>query len=106
MNVGPLGLPWRGSHLCSSWWLPDGNIGSVLPDLLTVQEKLETDLTLSEIVQFLNFGIKFQLKMKLPLGSVVTPTYHMLGLVCRLSFSVSMLVWPVSSWGSGGGTQL
>ena len=54
----------RQPHLCSSWLQLYGNAG------FSFQEKLEIDLILSEIAQFLNFAIKFQLKIKTTLDLV------------------------------------
>ena len=68
--------PKRQPHLCSSWLQLYGNAG------FSFQEKREIDLILSEIAQFLNFAIKFQLKIKTALGSGATPAHHMLDLVC------------------------
>jgi len=66
----------RQPHLCSSWLQLYGNAG------FSFQEKLEIDLILSEIAQFLNFAIKFQLKIKTTLGFGATPAHHVLDLVC------------------------
>lgn len=59
----------RQPHLCSSWLQLYGNAG------FSFQEKLEIDLILSEIAQFLNFAIKFQLKIKTALGFGATPAH-------------------------------
>lgn len=72
----------RQLRLCSSSLVLHGKADPVLPDLLLFQEKLEINLILSEIAQFLSFDIQFQLKTKIPLGSVVTPAHHTLDLVC------------------------